>query len=225
MKKFNVPIKDIYEDFTITDNIWLTTNDKKNSFNFFKKENKKELVLIANNESRDYDFLKQKMSQDLKDWFHSVIGLNNCISAYYINSSDNSIQTVNKSDIFPVLFKRKDKKFIFIDKNILELPIDNGDALVGFNNNITNNHIEKLSQLIYNSKEISYPFLKVIQSALSHLGEKSKPIFLIDVSSHQSYSFPIKSTLKTVSLTIDMIRDKVLKHYSEKIWQIETVLA
>ncbi len=224
MKKFSVLIKDISNDYTLTENIWLTINDYSDSYHFIKEDNKKELILGVCRCPQNIPIINEKRYENLAENYKSLAKIYPDLNLYYINSQNNTLETTNPPDIFTVLFKRnKNTAYEFIDSNV-NYAMEKGDTLIGFDKKIPDKEYLKIKEIVFRSKGISYLLLKDINIYLKNSHINCIPLFLIDDSPHQSYVFPIKSTLKTVSLTIDMIRDKVLSHNSEKIWQIETVL-
>ena len=61
---------------------------------------------------------------------------------------------------------------------------------------------------------------------MSLINNKTKniPLFEIDFERKFSTILSIKSTLKIVNITLDLIKNKVINYNRDKAWQIETVL-
>jgi len=218
MKKFSVLTKEVLLDFTLTNNLWLTFNEDILNYHFRVRDNKNELLIELISHSLHQD-KTEKNEEHLKKY------LNNLKNFFvYLNIKDNIIEFAKNKALNLYYYKRNLKKFLYLFDNKHEFSINNDDILVAFNNELNQNEILKLIEILNNNQSISYSVLKEINDEIKLLDQKKHPIFIIDFSPNQSYKFTIKSTLKTVSLAIDMIKNKVLKYKYEKIWQIETVL-
>jgi serine/threonine-protein kinase RsbW len=224
MRSFNVPIKNFADDYIQTENIWLNIAGNNNNFRFLKKDSKLELLLAATQSSEampfDADIPKSNLtkSYDFLNRHLPDFGI------YYINSYEGYVIGNSQKDIYACVFKRKEKKVKDITRDEGKIKIEMDDVIVCFNRSLSEEEKAIIAETINLSKMISYALIYQIEELIKTSGWDLKPVFSIDFSQHQAYMFPIKSSLKTVSTTIEMIKNKVLKHHTEKIWQIETVL-
>lgn len=225
MKSFKVPIKNTNEDFIVTNNVWLTLNCPLNDCFVFKKDNKNELIMgITGNQKNAASYRDLPQTGSLSGLFEQLAASPSGISLFYINSVENNVRFISQPDIQSVLFRGKKGDYAVLNDDGTSLKTDDGDALVGFLGKLSTNELGKLCDIILKSGHISYRLLRDISEFLNSYHSDVMPVFLIDFTDHQSYAFPIKSSLKTVSLTIDMVKNKLVKHDLEKIWQVETVL-
>lgn len=224
MKSFKVPIKNTNEDFVTTNNVWLTLNCPQQDLFIFKKDNKNELLLCVSANQKIAPSFQDMPQTGLSAAFERLSASPSGMSLFYVNSIENNIRFVSQPDIQSVLFRGKKKDYIILNEDGKSHKIDEGDTLIGFLGKLSTNELEKLRDTILRSGHISYRLQKDIAEFLNSYHSDVIPVFLADYTEHQSYSFPIRSSLKTVSLTIDMIKNKLVKHDLEKIWQVETVL-
>lgn len=224
MKSFKVPIKNTHEDFIVTNNVWLTLNCPGQDCFIFKKDNKNELLFGLSGSQKAVSSYQDLSTNNLASVFDKITNNPSGISLFYINPSENTVRFLSQPDIQSVLFQGKKNDYIILNDDGKSLKIEDGDTLVGFLGKLSTNELEKLKEVILRSGHISYRLLKDITQFLDSYHSDIVPVFLADLTEHASYAFPIKSSLKTVSLTIDMIKNKLVKHDLEKIWQVETVL-
>ena len=224
MKSFKVPIKNVHEDFIVTSNVWLTLNCPANDHYLFKKDNKNELLFGACGNQSLAASLQELPSGNLASAFNDAVQHPNGISLFYINSTDGIIRFRNKPEIQSVLFRLKTSDYLVLNEDGNAQKFGDGDALIGFFGKLSTNELDKLKDIVLGNGHICYKLLNDITAFLSSYHSDVFPVFLVNFTEHASYSFPIKSSLKTVSLTIDMIKNKLVKHDLEKIWQVETVL-
>jgi len=222
MKKFKILTKNPMEDFVQTENVWLSINEKKNGYCIEKKSDKVELLLAFHNKLDKN--LKSLEESNIKENFDSFSFDDENKSFIYINSEKGISKFRLNTDSNCVVINRENKSVYFLEKGQSEKPWLPKNLIITFNKNLMPDNIDMLTNLACNSKFSSYVLLKKINDAFCPFEPKIFPIFAIENYPHQAYSFSIKSSLKTISMIIDMIKSHVLQYHSEKIWKIETVL-
>ncbi len=228
MKKFNVMVKEAYEDFIQTDHLWLTISENKENFYIFKKHNKSELLLmITCNNDASLSF-ENDNSFNLKSGFSKIMKNNSPVSLLYADTFSKKVSFSPRRDLSFVLVKRNENKVIVFDNLSFRPPPSEpfieDDIIIIFNGRIKEDFAVNLKNLVMKSNSFSYSLLNEISSLARLVGLKSIPLAIIDNSQHLSYKFPVKSSVKTVGLAVGMIKNKLIQFNTEKIWQIETVL-
>jgi serine/threonine-protein kinase RsbW len=223
MKKFKVPIINGYQDFIRTDNLWLTMNDNDMGVKSYKIFNKKELLICFTRTGRHFDNI-EKPSEKLSDIFEYIIQKNIKGSFLYINSKEKFTNISSAPDLTFYIADRENKSVRKLKNHCSGIPFGNDNLLILFKGNLNGILTDILTKITMKKKSISYPMLKNISAGLKANGLPFIPILIIDSTSHQSYEFPIKSSLKTISMAINMIKDRVIQYNTDKLWKIETVL-
>ncbi len=215
MKKFNIQIKPVEEDFIETNNVWLSFSEAKRGFNFKTFSNNSELLLISSKDIIDTKPSNANLFEDFKkniDNPHIV----------YINSSKKVINYSVKNFPFILLFQRNKKSVT----NLIEtgeINYEDNDIIIGFDSDFDINQETNLFEYIFNSNSIANLFLKEMLDYLVANQKSTRPIFIINFTEHNVVKFKMQSNLKTLSLTIDMLKNKIVKYNTEKLWQFETV--
>ncbi len=224
MKSFKVALKNTTEEFLLTEDVWLCLNVKKDGCAFFKKDNKNELLFGISHTQKFLPAAQNIPASGLRDSFDLLSTNYNSVCLYYLNSSERVIQSYIPLDIHTVLFRRREGDYVVLNDHPQKIRYSENDVLAGFKGKLSANELDKLRDVVLKSERICYTALNDAAAFLESYHSDVFPVFWVDFSEHQAFSFPIKSSLKTVSLTIDMIKNKLVRHDSEKIWQIETVL-
>ncbi|MCX7820906.1 MAG: ATP-binding protein [Brevinematales bacterium] len=216
MKKFNIQIKPVEEDLIDTSNVWLSFSEAKRGFNFTTFSNNSEFLLISSKEVININSNKTNLFEDFK----KNIELPNII---YINSLKKTINYSVKSSPFILLFQRNKNNVIKLT-GTGEITYSEEDILIGFDSDFNINQEEKLFEYIFNSQSIANLFLREMLDYLVSNQKSTRPLFVINFTEHTVFKFKMQSNLKTLSLTIDMLKNKVVKYNTEKLWQFETVI-
>lgn len=224
MKSFKVPVKNPDEDFIVTSNLWLTLENQGSGYSYLKKDNKSELLLGFSSGSEAADSAARIDSGvALSSVFDQLAEKQPEIHLFYFHTGDYKVRCSGQADIMPVLYRAK-KKECQVLEDMEDYKPEDGDTLVAFTGKMSQGDLDKIGETIWKNGHIAYALSQEITQQLASMNSGARVLFLTDFSEHQSYTFPIKSSLKTVSLTIDMIKNKLVKHELEKIWQVETVL-
>jgi len=226
MRKFNVPVKETYEDFIQTDNIWLTINENKDGFQFFKKDNKSEL-LIGFSGTKGHSISQEKESSvNLNRMFSELEKASDPSSLLYTNAGYKKIIFSPRGDLCFVLIKRSENTIFIFNQGPPSKPelFIEEDVAIAFDRKINKDLADRLKDLVLGARSFSYTLMDDISSITHSFGNDAIPIAIVENTPHQSYKFPVKSSLKTVSLAVGMIKNKLVQYNTEKIWQIETVL-
>lgn len=231
MKEFRVPIKASILDYSDTKNLWLTLNDHSTKFDLFRCSNNNELLLgindstdkVAKDQSIEYGKEHQKIN--IAPIFDDIANDNKFTGdIFYIDSDSGLLKSIIQSNLFVILFKKKQNRIMVLPKESSETTLDKEDFIIGFEKPIDDAVLKKIEMEIVRSSSISYALLdELITFELSHKVTIT-PLFIINYSTAESYSFSIRSTLNAVTVTIDMIKNKVIKYHYDKVWKIETVL-
>ncbi|MEJ5283497.1 MAG: ATP-binding protein [Brevinematales bacterium] len=216
MKKFNIQIKPVEEDLIDTNNVWLSFSEAKRGFNFKTFSNNSELLLISSKENININL----NNKNLFEVFKSNLNLSNIL---YINSLKKTINYSINNSPFIILFQRNKKKATNLT-GAGEISYSDEDILIGFDSNFDINQEQNLSEHIFNSHSIANLFLKEMLDYLVSNQKSARPLFLINFTEHMVFKFKMNSNLKTLSLTIDMLKNKVVKYNTDKLWQFETVI-
>lgn len=223
MKKFSIPIKNANEDFILTNNLWLTINDKKSNYSIIKKDNISELFIgltLNTNTSMDITL----PSDNLENLYTRMSDGIPQASFLYMNSDENRLLCSSPLDAHFLLFKHEQKSIVNLNKENSRVNNDEDDVLIVFSREISPHDMENIQNLIQKKKCLTYNLIKNISSLFETAKHNTIPLIIIEKSPHSAHTFSIKSSLKTINMTIDMIKNKVLQYHSKKIWQIETVL-
>jgi serine/threonine-protein kinase RsbW len=221
MKKFSVPVKDPFEDFIQTDNLWLTINDDKKGFSIYKKNNKSELLLCLTKTPGPF-FADQEENAPNLGKLYAELGKKQPPEALlYVNPGFRKVVCAPAYGICFVLVRRHEKAVFVINGPTGQELFDEDDVLIIFDSPVEEGLAAGLKDLVLTSNKFSYVLMNEIKSLTQNA---VMPLLLIDYTPHQSYKFPVKSSLKTVTLAVGMIKNKLIQYNTEKIWQIETVL-
>lgn len=222
MKNFRVAVKDAAEDFILTDHVWLTVGQAASGRVSYKKDTKSELLLALapDRTAGNYSFSGatgrlgfELLSQQLPD--HSV---------FWVNTYDHTLYYHIPGSQRLYLYQRSEGRWMEFSGDGDRVSFMPGDLLVLLSGKLIQDQLESMLQAVNNPHVLNYELERQLVE-FGRLGANGGPLLLtLDASEHQAFSFPIKSSLRSVSYTIEMIKNKVLKHHSEKIWQIETVL-
>ncbi len=220
MKEFKVPIKNELRDFTATRDFWVSLGDHIECFDYASVCKKSEAVIslfapLPESGLHTAESLPDTFASERKSFPGDL---------FYFNSEKGDMFASVNSNYQWVLFKRDLKKHIVLPKGYSEQEIDLSDFVVCFKDAIAADPLEKLARDLYGSPHISYSLINDIRTLLEAKKLKTTTLTVFDYSPKESYQFSIKSSLNSVSLTIDMIKNKVLKYHYDKIWKIETVL-
>ena len=216
MKRFSILTKtDVEEDFIETSDVWLSISEAKRGYLFHNISNNKELLLLI---SREKENFKLEKYSSLKEVFYKIA----IPCMIYINSEKKELRFKNTSGIFTILFNKKEK--IAAPLFEAELKYETDDLIVGFDSEFNLKEETKLSDYILSSRNIANLFLKELLDFLVTNQKSARPLFVINFTEHNIYKFSMASNMKAVLFTIDMIKNKIIKYNSEKLWQIETVL-
>lgn len=220
MKEFKVPIKNELRDYTSVRDFWVSLNDHSDSFDYGSVCNKSEALICyfrkkplplpdAPSLSRgDFDKLTGTPDGDV----------------FYVDSEKGKLTASVASGYAWLLVKRDSKKCVALKKKTADYEIDLHDFIICLKGGITPDETEKLARDLYGSPLICYSLINAVQTFIDSKNLDAIPLAVMDYSPKESYQFSIKSSLNSVSLTIDMIKNKVLKYHYDKIWKIETVL-
>ncbi len=222
MKKFKVSIIDSYEDFIRTDNLWLTMNEIGCGMKACKKFNKSELLICLSFNGIHFGE-KCTGNGELNILFDDLEKKKIQAFLLYINTKKKIIKMSSMPGLTLCIVRRKDKSVSIPGNSRTETAVNEDDLLILFKGEPENIRPEAVMNAVLKKKSISYPILKSL-IALKSRGLRAEPVFIADFAQHQSYEFPIKSSLKTINLAISMIKNKAVQYNTKKIWQIETVL-
>ncbi len=215
MKRFSIQIKPVEEDFITTKDVWLSISEARRGFNFKSFSNESELLLFSSK-----DEITIENNKSLFDIFQKN---NNFENAIYINTVKKEIfYSVNKLP-FILFLEKKSKKVINLIKEG-NISFSDGDLLIAFDSNFEINNNENMFKYIFESNSIANLFLKELLDYLVDNSISARAVFLINFTEHTAFKFKMKSNLKTLTLTIDMLKNKIVKYNTEKLWQFETVL-
>ncbi len=215
MKRFSIQIKPVEEDFITTKDVWLSISEARRGFNFKSFSNESELLLFSSK-----DEITIENNKSLFDIFQKN---NNFENAIYINTVKKEIfYSVNKLP-FILFLEKKSKKVINLIKEG-NISFSDGDLLIAFDSNFEINNNENMFKYIFESNSIANLFLKDLLDYLVGNSISARAVFLINFTEHTAFKFKMKSNLKTLTLTIDMLKNKIVKYNTEKLWQFETVL-
>ncbi len=228
MKRFKVPIKQHISDFICTQNVWLTVNDHDRPFHILKQDSSHEVLLgISQTDLAKKELMHSRCvdnSQPSRE-YESIAQKNiNEGDFILINNKKNSLQTNLHSQAFWVLFRRKEGRFEILTEESQKFDLGQDDFLVAFYSVTAQDILKQILQASQKNTHIAISQLNEILKICDDCKGCTLPLLLINYTTNESYSFSIKSTLNAVSLTIDMIKNKVIKYHQEKLWQIETVL-
>jgi serine/threonine-protein kinase RsbW len=230
MKHFRVPIKSCILDYSNTKNLWLTLNDCEKKFDYFRADNTNQLLFgigvtkfVQNPVPLDYT--SEDKNRDVSSLYKKIIDDKTFTGdVFLVNSESKTLKYSVKTDNIYIAFKRKSKKFIVLNKETGEIALEADDFLLGLDTPINDSILKRIENEIIQSTSISYALMDELTTIMDAHNVDSYPLFIINLSPAECYAFRIKSTLNAVSLTIDMIKNKVLKYHYEKVWKIETVL-
>ena len=216
MKRFSILTKtDVEEDFIETADVWLSISEAKRGYLFHNISNSKELVFLISREKEDFKLQKHS---SLREVFYSTA----IPCMIYINSERKEFHLKNTSGIFTVFFNKKEKIATPLVEAENKYEID--DCILGFDSEFNLKEETKLTDYILSSRNIANLFLKELLDFLVTNQKSARPLFVINFTEHSVYKFSMVSNMKAVLFTIDMIKNKIIKYNSEKLWQIETVL-
>lgn len=221
MKKFDVSIKPNIVDFCSTSNVWITLNYKlEPELNFFKADASDEAVFgLACNSAMIPQLPEKSAPQEM---MRGVLANSSFKGTLFHAKSDGStLVYIRNQEYFWLLFKRSAKTVAVLDKESVEMKLEKDDFIVGFTNSFD---ASVFNVLFEDYTFISYSLFPALQTILTANSIDTAPVMAFDYSQKEYYAFTIKSTLNAVALTVDMIKNKVLKYHLEKVWKIETVL-
>lgn len=220
MKEFKVPIKSELRDYTATRDFWVSLCDHIEYFEYDSLCNKNEAVLsvFAPSPFSGYD-----SAGSLSDIFAQ---LSSACSGdlIYFHTDKGVLKSFLSGDKFWVCFQRTSKQCVVLGKGLRQTSVDLNDFVVCFDKPIPPETLDKIARDVFGSPHIAYSLAGDLKTFLDSKKLAYEPLVVLDYSPKESYQFSIKSSLNSVSLTIDMIKNKILKYHYDKIWKIETVL-
>lgn len=225
MKKFSVPVKKRLDDFTCTKDVWLSTDEQADQYALYKKDTKAELFLALADSQAQLPAPEESSNQSLKHLYSASVKADGSCLMMYIDSDNGLVKAHNRASFKCYLFRRRHhhQPPLVLGQGP-DIYLEKDDVILVFNKEASSRDLEKIHKIILHSRDISYVLLSSIKDMLHREGEKLIPFLIIDRSDNVSYSFPIRSNLKTVAMAVDMFKNKILKYSCDKIWQIETVL-
>jgi hypothetical protein len=220
MKEFKVPIKNELRDYTSIRDFWVSLNDHIEFFDYASSSAKNEALLCFF--SKNVSGLPESSALSSGDFAKAAKSADGDV--FFVDSDKGKLSAAIASGHTWLLVKRDSKKLVILKNEPSNYEIDLHDFIVCLKGGITAEAAEKLARDLYGSPLICYSLLNAIQTFLESKNLDAMPLAVLDYSPKESYHFSIKSSLNSVSLTIDMIKNKVLKYHYDKIWKIETVL-
>ncbi len=228
MKKFKVPIKKHISDFICTQNVWLTLNENEMPLHLIKQDSSHELLLgVSRPDVDEQHTLHSKCveSSHPSREFKRIHTENDDSGDFIlVDTRKHQLETQLHSRAFWVLFHRESASYTILSEGLHSYKLDKDDFIVVFYNIADGSTLQAILDTSIQEDNISISHLNTIIHVAGEHSDNATPLLLINYSICESYSFSIKSTLNAVSLTIDMIKNKIIKYHREKLWQIETVL-
>jgi serine/threonine-protein kinase RsbW len=226
MKRFNVPVKPSIGDFTATRDVWLSVNDQTEGFCFAKRDARSTLVVAVGLNAGEIASLSADTREDTFAVFREFADTQNDIALFHVIPEEKRISAVQRLSIAVVVVSRGTGSVAVVGDTLLDYPFLMDDVLLGFTNLPSPEELAVIGKTVKESDEISFPLSCQLEHALSnHCTKRFRaPLFMIDHSPCASYSFPVKSTLKTVAMTVDLFKNKMLQFNCTRMWQIETVI-
>jgi serine/threonine-protein kinase RsbW len=223
MKKFKVKTKDTSEDFIETNGVWLTFQENKEGYFFARKSNKSELLLGVSGSQKALHFFDNVNSGNILESLSSFKNESEA-NLYYINIHKKILFSQGEMGFYAVLFKRKEDSALEMNEGNFQAKIEEGDIFIGFSAPLLPSELDKLRVFLFHSKGFSYVLLRNLQKFLSQINVFSLPLFVLEVFPHLAYGFSLSSSLNNINVAIELIKNKMIKLHSPKIWKIETVL-
>lgn len=223
MKRFSVPVKGSIGDFTVTRDVWLSVNDSAEGFCYAKKDSRSSLLFAVGVNSEELASISTDSREDIAPVFQEWAKSGQSLALFHIVPEENRFSSVQRLSISAVAVSRSSGATVTISDTLMDHPFAMDDVLIGFPSLPSAEVLAILGKTIQASTEISFPLLHQIEHALHDHGGLV-PLFLIDHSTCASYTFPVKSTLKTVAMTVDLFKNKMLQYNCSRMWQIETVI-
>ena len=136
MKKFSVPVKDPFEDFIQTDNLWLTLDeDKKGSF-VFKKHNKSELLIGITRSPVNIFADQEENSPNLGKLLSDLGKKQPSASLLYVNPGFRKVICAPANGMSFVLVRRNEKSVIFFNDPSGQELFGEDDVMILFESHV-----------------------------------------------------------------------------------------
>ncbi|NPV00368.1 MAG: ATP-binding protein [Brevinematales bacterium] len=225
MKKFSVPVKTQICDYSCTKDIWITFNHQCESL--YHPINIHYPHALTVGIDKQYPYVQQvetldEMMKAGQDVFSGDPARSDVVSMYPLDGYFNSVRCDN---FFWVVIKRKEKKYTIMTGGTPEkCKLDFDDTIVVFERPLPKDALETIIPPFYKETRISYAMMDELTGLMEKHKLDAKVFGVFDHSANESSTITIKSTLNAVSMTIDLVKNKVLKYHYDKIWKIETVL-
>lgn len=223
MKTFRVPIKYVMKDFSNVRDFWLTINDHGKSFDFYKLERKHEVIILFHDDHP----LRNKFSEksDIYAVYEEIASDSSFKGdvLYFDSLNGRFSASINTPFVWTFYQKEKNKATI-LEGQLVKEEMEPDDFFICYDEGMTDKKIHTTVSQILGIDYISYSHLNEVVNILEKNDMGIIPFLLFNYTTKESYQFSIKSTLNAVSLTIDMIKNKVLKYHYNKVWKIETVM-
>lgn len=227
MKRFKVPIKKHISDFICTQNVWLTVNDQDMPLHIQKQDSSHQFLLGLSQREIIEDNSQTRHCTDNQQPIHQFKSLKeNGVTADFIliDSKSGTLSLSLHDQAFWVLFRRSAGTWTRLKEITSDLHLEQDDFIIAFLSVISDEILNQVLEQSAHNSHIAISQMKELTKLAHDCRQCTLPLILINYTTNESYSFSIKSTLNAVSLTIDMIKNKVIKYHQEKLWQIETVL-
>lgn len=221
MKKFSVAVKSQLCDYSEVEDLWISCNDCSIE-KLFQSTSKHRVLIGFGESSKDLNVSTEE--EALKSFGQLKTGRIGGLGAILADSKNGRLWLAPTQKAVWVLFKRSEMRCAVVEEELIAEKMDLGDALIGFSRDFSAEHLKMIEDWVLESESISYCLQNQISDFFEEKNISARALFLLDYSGKESYHFQIKSSLNAVSLTIDMIKNKVLKYHYEKNWKIETAL-
>ncbi|MGC8765411.1 MAG: ATP-binding protein [Brevinematia bacterium] len=219
MKKFSILVKPVEEDIIETDGVWLSISEAKRGYNFFSQSNPCELLFVIYKGNGFIKFNDPNMREVYESYKSSQLKA----TILYIDSKSREINFHTDGSPFILIFRREKKEVERLSKDN-KIQFNEEDIIIGFDSEFDYQKADKLSEYVFNSKSFANLFLKEFLDFLVSNQISVRPLFVINFTEHKLFKFFMESNMKALTTTIDMLKNKILKYNTEKLWQIETVL-
>lgn len=211
------------KDFSSVRDFWITINDHGKSFEFYKLERKHEIVILFHGDHPSRESFNEK--SDLSSVYTEIA--NDPAfdgDVLYFDTLNGRYSAVHHTDMNWVVYHKDTRNAELIPDKVDNLEMEPDDFFICFDEGISEKRIRETASDFIDIQTISYTQLSSIVQILENNDIGIIPFLLFNYTTKESYQFSIKSTLNAVSLTIDMIKNKVLKYHYNKVWKIETVM-
>ncbi len=219
MKKFEVPVKSTLFDFTHTKNIWLTVHPTMQDLVTDKRDCAESLLFSLD---EPIDLASRVSTKILNSYYRK--NNNPSQNLIFYDQARSQIQIHQNENYCFYYYHYKKSKMKLIDNLETRLHVSPGDRLLILNQPAEAPVLVSILKNLAHPSYFSFPLLSTVNEKFQQNASDTQVLALIDFSPNESYGFKLKSSLSTVSLTIEMIKNKVLKYDYNKIWKIETVL-